>query len=182
MSLLLAALLFAAPALAAPYVVPQQKKLPSWAHKLYQKKLSDRYEIACLPSIRPCVLEADFEGDGKADAAVTVRKRASGALGAAVFLSSGAWHLMGAGTDFGGAGTDWAWAESWKIFKKGPVKAGPGPEKPPTLAADAILIEKKGGPSGLVYFDGKKAAWYQLKAKPEPKPKPEPQPEPQTQP
>ena len=173
MSTLLAALLLAAPAFAA-HAPPQQKKLPPWAHKLYQKKLSDRYEISCLAYIRPCVLEGDFEGDGKADAAVMVRKRASGTLGAAVFLSSGAWHLMGAGTDFGGAGTDWAWAESWKVFKKGPVKQGPAPEKPPTLAADAILVEKKGGPSGLVYFDGKKAAWYQLKEQPQPKPQPQP--------
>lgn len=123
---------------------------------------------ACMKSIdesveidhrlNPFYLRGDFDGDGRPDYAVLVKKgqdrgivicRASSAKG--VILGAGSAFNQMADMNF----------TSWDIYDKRPVEKGVGEGRPPKLLGDAIWVEWEESASALVYWTGHKFAWYQ---------------------
>jgi hypothetical protein len=106
----------------------------------------------------PHVRRGDFDGDGKSDQAVVVtRGRKQGVL---VCWGSGARPaVLGAGVAFHEM-TDLDFTE-WRLHShKQRVARGFGAGRPPALLGDALLLEWESG-SGIVYWNGKRFAWYQ---------------------
>lgn len=51
--------------------------------------------------------------------------------------------------------------ESSGIIPRGPVGQGAAGKKPPNLRGDAIMAIKTEAASALIFWDGKRYAWYQ---------------------
>src|SRR5438105_7513613 len=134
-------------------------RLPKAVGLRFDRELSSRYTYSL--KVRPCYLIADFDGDGAMDTAVLVKERKSGKSGIAILNSSAReWLLLGAGQRFHGE-DNLLWLDQWSIYPKGPVEEGVEAGPPPKLKGAAILAEKSESASGLIYWTGKKYAWYQ---------------------
>lgn len=113
--------------------------------------------------VKPCSLVADFDGDGVKDIAVTIRQRATGKNGVAIFNShTKRWHILGAGTRLGDGGDDFSWMDLWSVYPKTKtVERGVESGAPPALRGDALLVEKSEAASALIYWTGRGYRWYQ---------------------
>jgi hypothetical protein len=122
------------------------------------KSLGTAYEIS--GKINPFYLRGDFDGDGKPDYAVLIRKDDS-QQGVMICRSVAAKPtVLGAGAEFNQM-KDLNF-NAWQVHPKGRrVEQGVGEGKAPTLIGDAILIEWEESASALVYWDGKRFIWYQ---------------------
>lgn len=108
-------------------------------------------------AIDPFYLRGDFDGNGKADYAVLIRKGER--QGIAVCLSGARPTLLGANNSF--HGMTHLNFEAWQIHPRARgVEKGVGEGTPPSLRADAILLEWESA-SGLIYWNGRKFVWYQ---------------------
>jgi hypothetical protein len=149
-----------------------QSNLPSWFVKSFkQVKQDQKYELKNFLS--PAYLQADFNGDGKADiAALTIEKK-TGKKGILIIHgSNNQYFVLGAGTNFGNGSNDFKWAGGWKtyrkrfayetIFNKDDDIQGSRKIK---LKRPAIFIYdlEDGEPNsgGIIYWDGKKYIWIQ---------------------
>jgi hypothetical protein len=108
--------------------------------------------------IAPSYLKADFDGDGHPDLAVVVNRRSEQGI---VVCRSGAATptLLGAGTAFNEMpNLDFT---GWSLHPKNRrVARAYGQRRPPILAGDALLLEWESA-SAIVYWNGKRFAWYQ---------------------
>jgi hypothetical protein len=121
--------------------------------------LAKEYEFSFHMS--PFCLRGDFNGDGKADIAVLVKQRSTGKLGIAII--NGATDkvtVVGAGNAIGNGGDDLEWMDSWQVYSKGRA-AQEAEESVPHLRGDALLVSKSEAASALIYWNGKRYAWFQ---------------------
>lgn len=118
--------------------------------------------------LSPNYVEGDFDGDGKSDLAILVRRKADDKFGMAILLRAGAKAgakatILGAGTRFGTTGaTDLRRIDAWSVLSQEsfPPKiraAWKGP--PPKLKRDGLMLQKRGSTEGLVTYDGAKFVW-----------------------
>ena len=121
--------------------------------------LAKKYELSVR--VNPFYLRADFNGDGKADIAVLVKQRSTGKLGIAII--NGATDkvtVVGAGNAIGNGGDDFEWMDSWEVYSKGRV-AQEAEGSVSHLLGDALLVSKSEAASALIYWNGKRYAWFQ---------------------
>ncbi len=119
-------------------------------------------QYAFLAHINPFYLNGDFDGDGQLDVAVWIREKSSQKVGIAILHSgSGAVFVLAAGRSIGHGGDDFRRLDAWYVFRKGRVFQGADETKPPTLKGDALYVQKTEASSGLLYWEGKRYAWYQ---------------------
>lgn len=143
------------------------REVPKWVRNEFSSRhLDQRYRI--LYKLYPHVLRADFNGDRKRDVAIQVEENSSGKLGIAIFHVKKAQALyvpvtiVGAGKPAGNSGDDLKWVEVWSLQHRGgssSARKAPMPE----MVGEGIRLEKRGGASGLIFWDGKKYSWYTLK-------------------
>jgi hypothetical protein len=111
--------------------------------------------------MNPFYLRGDFNGDGKADIAVLVKQRSTGKLGIAII--NGATDkvtVVGAGNAIGNGGDNFEWMDSWQVYSEGrAAQAAEG--RGPKLHGDALLVSKSEAASALIYWNGKRYAWFQ---------------------
>jgi hypothetical protein len=113
--------------------------------------------------MNPSYLKGDFNGDGKMDTAVLVKERTTGKLGIAIVHgTTGKVKVIGAGVGIGNGGDDFEWMDSWKVYSKTRAAHAPVEINVPPLRGDALLVEKSEAASALIYWNGKKYAWFQL--------------------
>lgn len=107
--------------------------------------------------LTPPVLSGDYDGDGIPDHVLLVREHATGKEGIA-FLFGGRHDplLLGAGRAFGNGGDDFSWMDRWSLAARGATVAGV------QLQNDAVVVEKSGAASALIYLDSGKPVWRQL--------------------
>ena len=119
-----------------------------------------RYELACR--MEPCSLRADFNGDRRPDLAVLIREKVSGKIGIGI-LHSGSTkaHIVGAGRPCGNGGDNFDWMDVWSVYSKKRVEAGADSGRAPVLRGAAILAERSESASAIIYWTGRRYAWYQ---------------------
>src|ERR1039457_1165570 len=103
--------------------------------------------------LNPFYLRADFDGDGKPDYAVLVKKgKERGIVVCRAATPKGT--LLGAGVPF----NEWRDLDftSWATYEKRPAGSGV-----PKLFGEAIWLEWGESGSGLVYWNGSRFAWQQ---------------------
>ncbi len=144
------------------------RKIPKWVRTVFtSQQLDNRYQITY--QLYPPSLNGDFNGDHKKDCAILVQEKSSGKFGIAVIHGKEAQAfknriiVLGAGNAFSTLGDDLKWMKLWSTFS--PRKPAQGSEqlKHPQLEGTAIRVQSTDGGSGLVYWDGKKYAWYSLR-------------------
>jgi hypothetical protein len=162
-ALLLGLLALAAPAAAVNWMW----SAPSWAVEAFERAgielpgATGTSRFVASTYVNPYVVSGDFDGDRRTDIAALVRERASGKVGVAIALQSGAVHVVGAGSALGNGGDNFDWLDHWYTFTRGPVSRGASGDPAPTLRGDAIWVEKSESASALIYWSGNGFAWYQ---------------------
>lgn len=116
--------------------------------------------------LSPNYVEGDFDGDGKSDLAILIRRKADDKFGMAILLRAGAKTgakatILGAGTRFG-TGTDLRRIDAWSVmsqesFPPKILSAWSGPQ--PKSQRDGLALQKRGSTEGLVTYDGAKFVW-----------------------
>ena len=112
--------------------------------------------------MNPSYLEGDFNGDGKMDVAVLVKKRSPGKIGIAIVHgATGKVTILGAGIGIGNGGDDFEWMDTWQVYSKTRAAHAAGETSVPHLRGDALLVEKSEAASALIYWNGKRYVWSQ---------------------
>ena len=142
------------------------KDIPKWVRNEFSARHLDAH-YSILFRLYPHCLRGDFNGDGKRDAAIQIEESSTGKLGIAIFHAKKAQALyvpvtiLGAGKTVAQAGDDFKWANLWSIRRGGgPAEARSGAV--PQMRGDGLNIGKRGGKSGLIYWDGTKYSWHRL--------------------
>jgi hypothetical protein len=118
--------------------------------------------VAPAAHLNPFYVHGDFNGDGRIDTAVLVKNKASGKIGLAIVdPTAKSVTVIGAGRTFGNGGDDFSWMDAWRLFPHAPVGRGSGGGTPPALTGDALMVMKTESASALIYWTGKRYAWYQ---------------------
>ena len=116
--------------------------------------------LKSMPELRykaTCVLRADFDGDGKTDAATLVRETAGlKRRGVALAMGNGRQFVLGAGTAFGNGGDDFTWLDAWHVLPKQEVK-----QLYKDARGDGLVVEETGSAGGLVIFLKDRPVWKQ---------------------
>ena len=128
--------------------------LPEWVRARWGAVASAR-SLARSARITPAILRGDFDGDGAEDVALLVESVKSHKVGI-VFLhrNDAKPYVVGAGTTLGNGGDDFEWADSWKVQTR--------VQKSGARRADAVLLEREGSGSGLIYFAARAYHWRQV--------------------
>ena len=123
----------------------------------------NRYAVTCwltpihhFNAENPCVLEDDFDGDGKPDAAVLVADSSTKKHGVVILRSNGEASVIGAGHATGNGGDDFKWMDIWRANPLPESAKVDGPR--PALG---LHLEKSESASGLVYWNGEAFVWLQ---------------------
>lgn len=112
--------------------------------------------------LNPYYLQADFDGDGRADTAILVKERTTGKSGILIVEGTGkGFTVLGAGQPLGNGGDDFSWMDAWYVYPRARVQRGADGSNPPALRGDALMVMKTEAASALVYWNGMEYAWYQ---------------------
>lgn len=126
------------------------------------RKYASSKKYAFSDHLNPFFIQGDFNGDGKLDAAILLREKASKKLGIGIVHSgSASVSILGAGHDFGNGGDDFSWMDAWHAYPRTAVHQGAEEGPPPKLKGDALMVIKTESASALVYWTGKAYVWYQ---------------------
>jgi hypothetical protein len=111
--------------------------------------------------MNPFYLRGDFNGDGKADIAVLVKQRSTGKLGIAIINgATDKVRVVGAGNAIGNGGDNFEWMDSWQVYSEGRAAQAAG-GRGPKFHGDALLVSKSEAANALIYWNGKRYAWFQ---------------------
>jgi len=148
---------------ATPAVNPPKANLAIVAR--LKKDLKGRYSLKCYLDHPPCVIRGDFDGDRKTDKAGLVMYLGNSKKGIAIIHGNGTAAALGPGSPLAGEPNDdySTWIKAWKLFRRAKIPKGLNPVQPPVLKGDALLIERKDGTSGIIYWNGESYAWYDFK-------------------
>jgi hypothetical protein len=136
-----------------------------------QSGLSNRY-VFCS-RLNPFYQRGDFDGDGKQDFAIWIRELKSNKIGIAILhRRTEKVSIIGAGNMIvdrtgkalwprSNGGDSFDDIDAWHVHDKGKVEQGVEEGSPPILKGDALMLIKTESASGLIYWTGKRYAWYQ---------------------
>ena len=142
------------------------QRLPDWAKKAFIKQVSD-YKLSDF--INPFYVEADFNGDGNVDIAVTVESLANNKKGILIIHQGTKQRfVIGAGNKLSHLDDLW-WMDIIKVnydlnnheltYKEdGDIDDA----IPINMCCPSIHVGKSESSSGLIYWDGKEYNWAQM--------------------
>jgi hypothetical protein len=120
---------------------------PAWSAKVFNEKLSARYEIVRKPP-QPSFYVGDFDGDGTSDVALLIKEKATTKVGIAIIEGKEKnIKIVGAGKSFGNGGDDFGWMNVWSVRHTG--------------KADRLYLAKSEAATAVIYWDGSKYRWQQ---------------------
>ena len=102
-------------------------------------------------------MQADFNGDGRADVALHVVDRRSGKEGIAFLLRGQRPLVLGAGQPFGNGGDDFSWMDLWRVT---PSRRACQPNQTPCQAD--LWVEKEASASARIRWRGRRPEWRQM--------------------
>ena len=143
-------------------------EFPSWC-KDEIAKLDKKYTISSY--LHPNFIAADFSGDGIEDIAIAITgpQVKKGIL--IINQETKKKYFLGAGTNFGNGGDDWAWLVNWKLFTEKKAQQTQIDEKTGDILGSKTMMLKRsaiqlyelndGSPSevALIYWNGKAYTW-----------------------
>lgn len=145
---------------------PDEYNVPDFIRECWKRGgIEKKYVLSAR--INPFYLRGDFNADGHTDYAVLITEEKTGKRGIAICHGkAGSVAIIGAGTSFlrsdGFDYQDFSF-EAWLVYEKNSVDQSLHEEgPPPKLLGEAILVEWPERGSGIVFWNGKKYAWYQL--------------------
>lgn len=148
--------LCAAPA-ASAQVSPEAavgSSLPEWAAGPMRGPALASFEI--VSRLNPYYQQGDFDGDGRQDIAVLIRRRTTRKEGIAIVhrrdLSV---HVVAAGRAFGHGGDDFAWMDEWS------VRSGADLHDAWARGRDVLYVGKSESGGGLIWWSGREYRWAQ---------------------
>lgn len=123
----------------------------------------EKYELVF--SMNPFYLRGDFDGDAKPDYALRIKSKKDGKTGIAFWLSSlRRFVILGAGIPWRAGNSlqaDMDWMDLRQVYGKRPIERGVEAGSPPKLIGEAVLAARSESASGIIYWNGKRFAWYQ---------------------
>lgn len=139
---------------------PSRQSLPPQVYRQFARH-PDAGRFVFSAHLNPFYLHGDFDGDRRIDIAIWIREKSSQKAGIAILHNGpGTVHILGAGrADFADGG-DFSGKDAWYVFHKRAVSRGADGRKPPVLRGDAIYLQKTETSSGLLYWNGRRYAWY----------------------
>ncbi len=133
---------------AAPIVSVSGDTLPTWATARWAAAVRTR-EVAMSDRLTPSLHTGDFDGDGRSDVAVFVKRTAGGKEGILfIHRRAGAEFLVGAGRDFGNGGDSFDWADQWRVESQ---RGRP----------DVVVITRSESGGGAISFRAGRYRWVQ---------------------
>ena len=145
----------------APDAAAQRDSIPEAVQKAIVKgPLAKEYDVSFR--VNPSYLHGDFNGDNKIDVAVLVKQRSAGKLGIAIIHgATDKVTILGAGVGIGNGGDDFEWMDYWQVYPKDRATRETGETTVPRLRGEALLVGKSEAASALIYWNGKRYAWFQ---------------------
>ncbi len=145
-----------------------KRTIPRWARQEFKNHNLDR-DYVITYQLYPSYFRGDFNDDGRRDVAILVQNKNSGKSGIVIFHGKRPqaiytqYFVLGAGKALGGANADFKWVTSWSLIVERKATVIFGNRKLPTLHGDAIKMAQQEEKTGLIYWDGKKYQWFDLK-------------------
>jgi hypothetical protein len=128
--------------------------LPEWAAGPMHGPSLAAFEI--VYRLNPHYQQGDFDGDGRLDIAVLIRRRTTHQEGVVIVhrrdLSV---HVLGAGRALGNGGDDFAWLDEWS------VRPGADVHDVRARGRDALYVGKSESGGGLIWWSGREYGWTQ---------------------
>jgi len=144
------------------------RNIPKWVRNdFYAQDLDQRYAITY--QLFPYTLHGDFNDDGRSDVAIQIAEMKSGKTGFVIFHRRKPQALVtqivivGAGKSLGKVGDDFEWVDIWDARRPGDILKDTKDKSLPSFDGDAIYVEKRDSTHGMIYWDGYKYGWYQLR-------------------
>lgn len=147
------------PALSIAQGLQLEAQLPAWVGKPWAAAYAARH-LEIFGGIDPFFQRGDFNGDGKVDVAILVRRKPAAKIGILILHRDGQSALLGAGRAFGNGGDDFAWMDQWSVEERGSTQRNQGD---PSLRprADALVVAREGSASALISYRNGKYTWQQ---------------------
>jgi hypothetical protein len=119
---------------------------PAWSVKIFNERLSTRYEL--VQKLEPSFYVGDFNGDGTSEVALLIKEKTTAKVGIAIIDGGeGKIKIVGAGKSFGNGGDDFSWMDAWSLRHSGKV--------------DRLYVAKSEAAGAVIYWDGSKYKWQQ---------------------
>ena len=134
-------------------------QLPAWATKPWAAA-SAANQIELFGGINPYFQRGDFDGDGKPDLAILVRRKSSGKIGILFLHRNAPPVLVGAGRSFGNGGDDFAWMNLWSVQDRSTLQRSRD-DPVPKVRAEALAVAKEGSASARIAWREGKYTWQQ---------------------
>jgi hypothetical protein len=138
---------------------PVSGQFPPWAERVWTR-LAGETALQLSARLNPFVWRGDFNGDGRQDLAVLVFDTVSKKEGVVFLLQGAKPAIVGAGRDFGNAGDDFSWMDTWHVADRGPGPASHCGQRI-TLKRDGLFVAKESSASALIHFRNGKPVWQQ---------------------
>jgi hypothetical protein len=143
-------------------------EFPAWC-KDEIAKLDKAYTI--VPYLHPTFITADLTGDGTEDIAIAITgpKNKKGVF--IINQETKKKYFLGAGTEFGNGGDEWAWLVKWKLYTEKTANQTQFDQKTGDITGSKAVILKHNAIElyelsdgtasavALLYWDGKKYTW-----------------------
>jgi len=133
-----------------------RSNLPEWAYATLRDdgSFQERYQL--FLKFNPSFQSGLFSGDSLPDVAILITERRSGRRGIAILHSGDhSIHIIGAGTEFGNGGDDFAWLGQWSVEDASVL------DEPSIRGRQALYIGKGDSAGGMVWWNGKQYVWTQ---------------------
>jgi hypothetical protein len=143
-------------------IFPWDDLPPALREAFGESPLAEVYDAS--DRINPLYLRGDFDGDGKVDYAILIKRKSDGKLGFAVWLSSRENPIiLGAGSrvEYGASLEDHLDFDSWRVSSPNRFDSSTSIEQPKGFRRDCIFVQKGEDASGIFFFKAGKFHWLQ---------------------